>query len=418
MTIRDRKTKNINFNQSRTFGIELEMTGYDTNKAVEWLQENNYTDDRMDSNSHLLANYLSRKTGFSVTNVGGYRGTQPNQSDSNTEIWEVKTDGSVNGMGLELVSHILKGNDGIAELKAICNALNEIDATVDTSSGVHVHHSKKGFSMAEETQLINLYTSNAIALSTVLTASRINSGYGGFNNQYDLSRATSNSDQRQHENASNPRGINTSHNGGSRVSINLRPRYTIEFRQHSGTTDFNKLSNWIYLTQAFMNEAKRRVSSKSAKTKNLVSISMSERLIVDSIVMRHINTEASSQISTTQATKVFNAFTRQAVRTMIKSLKLKYVTTNLYPTDDAMNGLGDYLKNRAKELTINKRGRRLSDMTTMTAEILESNSGSYTLQGQKEFNKQVVTKAKAKAQNIIAKIDSADWDGKVTKLYQ
>jgi hypothetical protein len=83
-----------------------------------------------------------------------------------------------------------------------------------------------------------------------------------------------------------------------------------------------------------------------------------------------------------------------------------------------MNGLGDYLKNRAKELTINNRGRRLSDMTTMTAEMLESNSGNYTLQGQKEFNKQVVSKAKAKAMNIIAKIDSADWDGKVTKLYQ
>ena len=54
----------------------------------------------------------------------------------------------------------------------------------------------------------------------------------------------------------------------------------------------------------------------------------------------------------------------------------------------------------------------------MTAEMLESNSGNYTLQGQKEFNKQVVSKAKAKAMNIIAKIDSADWDGKVTKLYQ
>ena len=38
---------------------------------------------------------------------------------------------------------------------------------------------------------------------------------------------------------------------------------TVEFRQHSGTTEADKVINWIALTQAFVNETIRRVDAKS-----------------------------------------------------------------------------------------------------------------------------------------------------------
>ena len=70
------------------------------------------------SDSDLLARFLTAYARLDARGVGYYGNTTPNQRLANTKVWEVKTDGSVGGMGLELVSHILKGNDGIAELKA------------------------------------------------------------------------------------------------------------------------------------------------------------------------------------------------------------------------------------------------------------------------------------------------------------
>lgn len=411
MTIRDRKVKNINFNQSRTFGVELELTGYDTSKASDWLHSNGY--EAYTSDLQILADFLSYKTGLRVNGGRGYRSTNPSQNESNTSTWDLKTDGSVGGMGLELVSHILKGNDGLSELKEICSALNYVDATVNRSSGLHVHHSRKNFPLSAEAQLMMLYNANAVAISSVITPSRVNSGYGGFNNPRDLATASDYANNRQHENALDPRGNNTNLHNSGRVAVNLNPRYTIEFRQHSGSTDYNKIANWIFLTQAFMNEAKRRVTSKSADRKNLASVSASVRMIVDCKIVQW-----SSASDNPNATKVFNAFVKQSVRTMMKSLKLRYVTKSLYPTDDHMNGLGTYLLNRSKELTIGRKDRTMSANTSAFASALYGVNGSYTLVGQTQFNKNQVAKATVKANDIIHTVSAPYWDGKVTKLYQ
>ena len=414
MTIRDRKTKSINFDTNRTFGVEMELTGYDRSLALDFLNNStNITASRNDTNVELLAKYISAKTGYQVNRIGYYNNTRPTQGTSNNKKWDLKTDGSVNGMGLELVSHILKGTEGLVELRFICNALNQVNATVDRSSGLHVHHGRNRFPLSAEAQLMNLYNANAIAISSVIASSRVNSGYGGFNPMRDMANATDRAYNRMLENPNDPTGRTASISNSSRQAVNFAPRYTIEFRQHSGTTDYTKISNWIFLTQAFMNEAKRRVATKSVDKKNLASVSLPNRLLIDSRVIAWTKTTDNPN-----STKVFNAFVRQSVRTMIKSLKLKYVTTSLYPTDDKMNGLASYLLNRTKELTIGNKNRNMSTATTDFARQLVGSDNSYFLVGQSQYNKDQVMKANNKASNIIDTVSSADWDGKVTKLYQ
>lgn len=416
MTIRDRKVKRISFNQTRTFGVELEMTGFDRAKADGFV--NPLSSGRSSaSDSDLLARFLAAYARLDVRGVGYYGRTTPNQRLANTTVWEVKTDGSVSGMGLELVSHILKGDDGMAELKAVCDALAFVDAKVDRSCGVHVHWGKKGFSLAAEAQLINLYNANAIALSAMLPSSRAgdNGSYGVFNYTSDLVRKTDAANDRQLESASDPSGMNARRTGNSgRYAINFSPRYTVEFRQHGGTTDFVKVSNWVYLTQAFMNEAMRRVDVKSAKRKSLVSVSVPSRLLVDCVVLNRLRGMGDSA----KYDKVHNAFVKQAVRTMLKSLKLKYVTTSLYPTDDAMGGLSDYARGRAKDLAVGKRGRAMSKNTQRVADMVVGSAGSYSLVGQSTFTKVQMRNARLKADSVLMAVGSDDWDGKVTKLYQ
>ena len=418
MTIRDRKLKNISFNQTRTFGVEIEMTWFDRAKAdgfVNPLGSGGSSSTRSDSD--LLARFLTAYARLDARGVGYYGNTTPNQRLANTKVWEVKTDGSVGGMGLELVSHILKGNDGIAELKALCDALAFVDAKVDRSCGLHVHWGKKGFSLAAEAQLMNLYNANAIALSAMLPSSRASDrgSYGVFNAQSELVTKTDSANNRQLESASDPTGLNARRGYTSgRYAVNFRPRYTVEFRQHGGTTDFEKISNWVYLTQAFMNEAMRRVGVKSAKRKSLVSVSVPSRLLVDCVVLNSLRSAGDGA----KYDKVHNAFVKQAVRTMLKSLKLKYVTTSLYPTDDAMGGLSDYVRGRAKDLAVGKRGRTMSSNTSLVADMVVGTAGSYSLVGQSTFTKVQMTNARVKAAQVLLAVRSDDWDGKVTKLYQ
>ena len=158
----------------------------------------------------------------------------------------------------------------------------------------------------------------------------------------------------------------------------------------------------------------RRVGVKSAKRKSLVSVSVPSRLLVDCVVLNSLRSAGDGA----KYDKVHNAFVKQAVRTMLKSLKLKYVTTSLYPTDDAMGGLSDYVRGRAKDLAVGKRGRTMSSNTSLVADMVVGTAGSYSLVGQSTFTKVQMTNARVKAAQVLLAVRSDDWDGKVTKLYQ
>lgn len=162
--------------------------------------------------------------------------------------WKVVSDGSVHGdRPFELVSPVLRGEEGLAQVKIACEVLNRLGATINKTCGLHVHfgvgeleHEPKFWR-----NLINTYADLEPSIDSVMPPSR-----RGSNNTFCRSIARPGLREalaRCHD----LRAIERVATGGNRyhkVNISSFWRHrTVEFRQHSGTTDFTKISNWVRL---------------------------------------------------------------------------------------------------------------------------------------------------------------------------
>lgn len=155
-----------------------------------------------------------------------------------TDTYKLGYDGSISGSnGCEVVSPILRN---LSSLKKVCKVINEAGAKVNKSCGLHVHFGAKDFTIAQWVRIIRNYAALEEIIDSFMPASR-----RGDNNGYCKSII----------NASN-------YVIGSRTMTDIqaafrRDRYhkvnvmaynghkTIEFRHHSGTTDFVKIEMWI-----------------------------------------------------------------------------------------------------------------------------------------------------------------------------
>lgn len=161
-----------------------------------------------------------------------------NHTDNRTYFKFVR-DGSVRGDDpIECVSPILDNNDtGLATLKACCDTLNAAGARVNVSCGLHVHVGAQGL---KGYQIVNVYK-NYQAMEGLIDSFMSPSRRGdcrwakslsGFNfnhcdNAEDVASALSYDRYRK----VNP--------------MSFERHGTIEFRQHQGTTDFEKISMWV-----------------------------------------------------------------------------------------------------------------------------------------------------------------------------
>ena len=74
--------------------------------------------------------------------------------------WKIVPDSSLKSGGREVVSPPLKGDKGKEELKAVCEALKYINATVDKYCGLHVHvrcNGPRPISLAQMMRVIIIY---------------------------------------------------------------------------------------------------------------------------------------------------------------------------------------------------------------------------------------------------------------------
>lgn len=162
--------------------------------------------------------------------------------------WKVVSDGSVRGdRPFELVSPVLHGEEGLAQVQIVCGVLNRLGATVNKTCGLHVH-----FGVGElehETKfwrnLLNNYADLEPSIDAVMPPSR-----RGANNSFCRPVARPGLRERLAR-CRDLRAIERETSHGSRyhkVNISSFWRHrTVEFRQHSGTIDFDKISNWVRL---------------------------------------------------------------------------------------------------------------------------------------------------------------------------
>lgn len=235
-----------NFNTSRTFGLEIEFKG--NQRAVEQYM-----------NEHGVE-----------CHVEGY-------NHSTRRHWKIVTDASAE---YELVSPPIHGDDAFRQLKVACDALAFAQCKVDRTCGLHVHHDANDLNVKQFANIFALYIKLEETIDTFLPESRRAS-----NNQYCNSLALTAAQKRTKlEQLKKAKSINEiAENIYSsryhKVNAQSYLRHgTVEFRQHSGTLDYDKIYNWVLFTQRIVERAKEGAVQYSYKESSFKLLTLQKML--------------------------------------------------------------------------------------------------------------------------------------------
>ena len=163
--------------------------------------------------------------------------------------WSAKEDGSLHSStGAEVVSPILRGEDGIAQMRTMMLALSANGGTVNHECGTHVHIGAADMEPADIVRLVRFYDRNVALIDSLHPQSRRNAFYCGNTTPREI-------DSLDHFHKGNPSDKKALADAtGSRYrKVNLhslRWHGTIEFRQHAGTLNPRKLEAWIRFLMA------------------------------------------------------------------------------------------------------------------------------------------------------------------------
>ena len=166
--------------------------------------------------------------------------------------WKIVTDGSLSSRGMEIVSPVLTGAEGIRQMRVVCDTLTKIGCTVNRSCGMHVHVGARGRTLAFFQRLLKAYAHFEFPIDGTLPLSRRaqNNSFcrsmRGFDAQIDNARSIDDL----------VRTFNRI--GGRYYKLNLQSfvrHGTVEFRQHSGTTDADKAEAWVMFCLAMCEKA-------------------------------------------------------------------------------------------------------------------------------------------------------------------
>ena len=161
-----------------------------------------------------------------------------NHVDNRTH-YKFVTDGSLSGNNpIECVSPVLNGSkSGFDSLKACCKSLNEGGARVNRSCGLHVHIGGR-ISDAQFVNVFRNYQKLERLIDTFMASSRRANENGYCKSLQGLNL----------NGCSNFRDVQYRCNHCRYYKVNAMAftrHRTIEFRQHQGTTDYAKISNWV-----------------------------------------------------------------------------------------------------------------------------------------------------------------------------
>jgi len=196
----------------RRFGVELEFNGTTRAKVYDALE----------------AAGLEVRRG---------RGWAPASASSGQ--WAIKYDQSVRNTrtgetyGLELVSPILKGEDGMRQLETACAALKSAGGKADRSCGIHIHLEMRDAKAAGIRKLVRAYVSNQKLINWLVSPSRRNGRWCREWREDELHRL---------DRVRNLSGFDKY----KTVNVSAFPRLgTVEFRQHGGSVEFKKVGAWV-----------------------------------------------------------------------------------------------------------------------------------------------------------------------------
>jgi hypothetical protein len=223
---------------NRTFGVEIELFGL-TKSQVQSILENIGV-------SVFVGSCIER----------GLPGVWKITSDSSV----VDADGTL-GSGIEVVSPVLKGQNGLNQLRKVAAALEAHGARVNRTCGLHVHVGAKGLTPLHIQCILNRYSMMEEVIDSMMPRSR-----RGNDNHYCQSiRSLMSQDcsgllsRRWASLEEMARSISRRY---YKINLAAYLRHgTIEFRHHSGTVNPNKIVNWVLFCLNFVTTSKPKAST-------------------------------------------------------------------------------------------------------------------------------------------------------------
>lgn len=181
--------------------------------------------------------------------------------------WKIVTDASIRApegyVGLEVVSPPLS-DPGLPQIDAVCNTLKRVGAKTNRSCGLHVHIGARHLDIATLRRLTLSYLQNEDVIDSLMPPSRRKN-----NNDTYLGSLKTHANIQRIKNAwsveelaiavrHNISGYPRTEKPSRYVKLNLTSYWrhgTVEFRQHSGTIDPEKIKRWIAFCQKMVDVA-------------------------------------------------------------------------------------------------------------------------------------------------------------------
>lgn len=191
--------------------------------------------------------------------------------------WKVVHDGSVVGTttsgaiyGMEVVSPPMEDDANAQhQIETVCRVLQEmpVGGRINQSCGLHIHVNAEGMSLNTIKRICYMYSKNERFIDMVQPRSR-----RGSSNTY--CRSVSNASELSIKNAKSVRDLYSTVSMSSRFyKVNLdafRRHKTIEFRQHSGTIEAQKIINWKNFIMKMVEVGQKDATGPAATFENAV----------------------------------------------------------------------------------------------------------------------------------------------------
>lgn len=200
---------------------------------------------------------ISRTTALQALRAIGINVADESYNHLTRAHWKLVSDASVSG-GFEVVSPVLQGEAGIEEAMAVATALDDAGARVNRTCGFHVHFDASDLTVGHLRTIVRRYAAHEAEIDRVMPLSRRGRAntfcntLGGI-----VDRVTAPSTIRDMAMAQ----------PGRYYKINLKSfmrHGTIEFRQHSGTVNANKVGNWVRFLGEFIDACREEAAPVSA----------------------------------------------------------------------------------------------------------------------------------------------------------
>lgn len=197
--------------EARTFGVEIECYH--------------------PTNPNIRRDIAERLTAL------GIPASEQHYNHNTQTCWKIITDSSISGgTCAEVVSPILRGNEGREQLRKVMKAISELGCRVNRTTGMHTHIGADDLTETELHRVFELYEKNESLMDKLVARSRREGNtycqsLRGYTGTFPTTRYT-------------------------KVNYQSYLKYgTIEFRQHQGTLNGDKATHWVDLVEAIVNRA-------------------------------------------------------------------------------------------------------------------------------------------------------------------